>query len=44
MKVVHQVHPEDFSKYNTKQIRDKFLLENFVQPIKLNVHIHITTG
>jgi len=35
MKVVHQVHPEDFSKYNTKQIRDKFLLENLVQPDKI---------
>jgi 4-deoxy-L-threo-5-hexosulose-uronate ketol-isomerase len=35
MKVVHQVHPEDFSKYNTKQIRDKFLLENLLQPDKI---------
>src|SRR5882757_7307982 len=30
MKIIHQVHPEDFSKYNTQQVRDKFLLENLV--------------
>ncbi|MDB5203405.1 MAG: kduI [Ferruginibacter sp.] len=32
MKIIHQVHPEDFSKYNTQQIRDKFLLENLLVP------------
>lgn len=32
MKIVHQVHPEDFARYNTQQIRDKFLLEKLVQP------------
>ena len=35
MKVIHQVHPEDFQKYTTKQIRNKFLLENLVQPDKI---------
>src|SRR5687767_16029894 len=35
MKVIHQVHPDDFQKYSTKQIRDKFLLENLVQPDKI---------
>jgi len=41
MKVVHHVHPEDFSKYNTKQIREKFLLENLVQPDKIEcVYTH----
>lgn len=30
MKVIHQVHPEDFKKYDTQQIREKFLLENLV--------------
>ena len=41
MKVVHQVHPEDFVKYNTRQIRDKFLLENLVQPDKIEcVYTH----
>src|SRR4026207_1080624 len=41
MKVIHQVHPDDFSKYNTQQIRDKFLLENLVQPDKLEcVYTH----
>ena len=30
MKIIHQVHPEDFAKYNTQQIREKFLLENRV--------------
>lgn len=32
MKIIHQVHPEDFVKYNTQQIRDKFLLQNLVIP------------
>jgi len=31
MKIIHAVHPEDFVKYNTTQIREKFLLENLVQ-------------
>ena len=30
MKVIHQVHPADFANYSTRQIRDKFLLENLV--------------
>ena len=30
MKVIHQVHPDDFTGYNTKQIRSRFLLENLV--------------
>lgn len=32
MKVIHQVHPEDFVRYNTSQIRDKFLLDGLVKP------------
>ena len=35
MKIIHQVHPEDFSKYNTQQIRDKFLLENLIAEDKI---------
>lgn len=30
MKIIHQVHPEDFAKYSTQQIRDKFLLNNLL--------------
>ncbi len=30
MKIIHQVHPEDFRKYDTAQIREKFLLEGLV--------------
>jgi 4-deoxy-L-threo-5-hexosulose-uronate ketol-isomerase len=30
MKIIHQVHPEDFAKYNTQQIRDKFLLNTLL--------------
>ena len=30
MKVIHQVHPQDFAHYTTKEIRNKFLLENLV--------------
>lgn len=35
MKTIHQVHPEDFAKYNTQQIRDRFLLEGLVQADKI---------
>jgi 4-deoxy-L-threo-5-hexosulose-uronate ketol-isomerase len=36
MKIIHQVHPEDFIRYTTQQIRDKFLLEDLVQPGQVN--------
>lgn len=35
MKVIHQVHPSDFARYNTSQIRERFLLENLVSPDKI---------
>ena len=35
MKIIHQVHPEDFAKYNTEQIRQKFLLQQLVVPGKI---------
>lgn len=35
MKVIHQVHPEDFKSYNTKQVRERFLLENLVIPDRI---------
>jgi len=41
MKVIHSVHPEDFVNYNTQKIREKFLLENLVQPDKIEcVYTH----
>ncbi len=41
MKIIHQVHPEDFVKYNTQQIREKFLLESLVVPNTINcVYTH----
>lgn len=41
MKVLHQVHPSDFSRYNTQQIRDNFLLQQLVEPEKVNcVYTH----
>lgn len=41
MKIIHQVHPEDFVRYNTQQIRDKFLLENLVIPGRIEcVYTH----
>ena len=41
MKVIHQVHPEDFPKYNTQQVREKFLLEELVQPGRIEcVYTH----
>ena len=41
MKIIHQVHPEDFARYTTAQIREKFLLENLVTPDKIEcVYTH----
>jgi 4-deoxy-L-threo-5-hexosulose-uronate ketol-isomerase len=41
MKIIHQVHPEDFAKYTTQQVRDKFLLENLVKADKIEaVYTH----
>lgn len=41
MKIIHQVHPDDFASYNTKQVREKFLLENLVQADKIEcVYTH----
>ena len=37
MKVLHSVHPEDFKIYQTDMIRDRFLMENLVQPDKANL-------
>jgi 4-deoxy-L-threo-5-hexosulose-uronate ketol-isomerase len=31
MKIIHPVHPTDFATYNTKQIKERFLLDNLVQ-------------
>ena len=41
MKIIHQVHPEDFKTYSTRQIRERFLLENLVVPGKIEcVYTH----
>ncbi|HMI79732.1 MAG TPA: 5-dehydro-4-deoxy-D-glucuronate isomerase [Ferruginibacter sp.] len=41
MKIYHQVHPEDFSSYKTKQVREKFLVENLLSPDKIEcVYTH----
>jgi len=41
MKVIHSVHPEDFANYDTKKIRENFLLENLVQTDKIEcVYTH----
>jgi 4-deoxy-L-threo-5-hexosulose-uronate ketol-isomerase len=41
MKIIHAVHPEDFVKYTTEQIRDKFLLDKLVQDGQVNcVYTH----
>jgi 4-deoxy-L-threo-5-hexosulose-uronate ketol-isomerase len=37
MRVIHQVHPEDFVAYSTQKIREKFLLNNLVSPDKIEV-------
>jgi len=41
MKIYHQVHPEDFSNYKTKQVREKFLVEHLLSPDKIEcVYTH----
>jgi 4-deoxy-L-threo-5-hexosulose-uronate ketol-isomerase len=41
MKIIHQVHPEDFVRYNTQQIREKFLLDKLVVAGKIEcVYTH----
>lgn len=36
MKVLHSVHPEDFKSYQTALIRERFLVDQIVQPDQLN--------
>lgn len=41
MKVLHSVHPDDFKKYDTSLIRERFLIDNTVQPDEINcVYTH----
>ena len=37
MKVLHSVHPNDFKSYDTQKIRENFLIENLVEPGKVNM-------
>jgi 4-deoxy-L-threo-5-hexosulose-uronate ketol-isomerase len=37
LKVLHSVHPNDFNSYDTQKIRDNFLIENLVEPDKVNM-------
>lgn len=36
MKVLHAVHPDDFKRYDTTLIRDRFLIENLVRQDQVN--------
>jgi len=36
MKVIHSVHPEDFKHYNTAVVRERFLIEDLMQPGKIS--------
>jgi 4-deoxy-L-threo-5-hexosulose-uronate ketol-isomerase len=41
MKIIHQVHPQDFPTYTTQEIRDRFLLENLVKTDRIEcVYTH----
>jgi 4-deoxy-L-threo-5-hexosulose-uronate ketol-isomerase len=41
MKIIHQVHPQDFVKYNTQEIRERFLLDKLVEAGKIHcVYTH----
>jgi 4-deoxy-L-threo-5-hexosulose-uronate ketol-isomerase len=37
LKVLHSVHPNDFKSYDTQKIRENFLIENLVEPNKVNM-------
>lgn len=41
LKILHSVHPDDFKSYSTDKIRERFLVNNIVQPDKLtSVYTH----
>ncbi|PUZ26093.1 5-dehydro-4-deoxy-D-glucuronate isomerase [Chitinophaga parva] len=41
MRVIHGVHPEDFKRYDTTTIRERFLVDKIIQPDQLvNVYTH----
>jgi 4-deoxy-L-threo-5-hexosulose-uronate ketol-isomerase len=41
LKILHSVHPDDFKSYSTDKIRERFLVDNIVQPDKLtSVYTH----
>lgn len=41
MKIIHQVHPQDFVRYNTQEIRERFLLDKLIEAGKINcVYTH----
>ncbi len=41
MKIIHGVHPDDFKSYQTALIRERFLIDNIVQPDQINcVYTH----
>jgi len=41
LKVLHSVHPDDFKRYDTALIRERFLMESIVQPGEINcVYTH----
>jgi 4-deoxy-L-threo-5-hexosulose-uronate ketol-isomerase len=41
LKILHSVHPDDFKSYSTDKIRERFLVDQIVQPDKLNcVYTH----
>lgn len=41
MKIIHSVHPADFSSYQTALVRERFLIDNLVETDKINcVYTH----
>ncbi len=37
MKILHAVHPDDFKTYQTARIRERFLIDNLVEPDQINL-------
>jgi 4-deoxy-L-threo-5-hexosulose-uronate ketol-isomerase len=41
LKIINSVHPDDFKSYQTASIRERFLIDNIVQPDEINcVYTH----
>jgi 4-deoxy-L-threo-5-hexosulose-uronate ketol-isomerase len=41
LKIIHGVHPDDFRSYQTSEVRERFLIDNLIEPDKITcVYTH----